>query len=73
MTPSAGVYVPFVGIKCLTSCSPTRGSDILTTSVLVYPLPAALSFTLLTLPLVTVILAVAPDPDPSLFLSGTAL
>ena len=43
------------------------------TSVLLYPLPPDTSFTFVTLPLVTVMSAVAPTPLPSLFLSGTAL
>ena len=73
MTPSAGVYVPFVGINCLTNCSPTRGSEILTTSVGRYPFPPDTSFTFVTLPLATVMSAVAPTPPPSLFLSGTAV
>ena len=73
MSPVEGLYVPFVGINCLTSCSPTRGSAIPTTSVGRYPFPPETSFTFATLPLVTVISAVAPTPPPSLFLSGTAL
>ena len=38
-----------------------------------YPFPADTNLTFVTLPLVTVILAVAPTPDPNLFLSGTAV
>ena len=72
MSPDAGVYVPFVGTKCLTNCSPTRGSAMPTTSSGEYPFPADTNLTFVTLPLVTVISAVAPTPDPSLFLSGTA-
>ena len=72
ISPDAGAYVPFVGINCLTNCSPTRGSAIPTTSVGRYPLPPETSFTFVTLPLVTVISAVAPTPLPSRFLSETA-
>ena len=42
------------------------------TSVLLYPLPPDTSFTFVTLPLVTVMSAVAPTPVPSRFLSETA-
>ena len=73
ISPDAGAYVAVDGIKCFTNCSPTRGSAIPNTSVLLYPLPPDTSFTFVTLPLVTVISAVAPTPLPSLFLSGTAL
>ena len=72
ISPDAGAYVAVDGIKCFTNCSPTRGSAIPNTSVLLYPLPPDTIFTFVTLPLVTVMSAVAPTPLPSLFLSGTA-
>ena len=36
-------------------------------------MPGLTTFTFVTLPLVTVISAVAPTPEPNLFLSGTAV
>ena len=47
-------------------------SVIPNTSFGVYPLPPDTSFTFVTLPLVTVMSAVAPTPVPSRFLSETA-
>ena len=73
MSPVDGLYVPFVGRNGLTNCSPITGLAIPTMSSAVYPLPGLTSFTFVTLPSVTVILAVAPVPDPRLFLSRTAL
>ena len=72
MSPDAGVYVAVDGIKCFTNCSPTRGSAIPNTSVLLYPLPPDTTFAFVTFPPITVISAVTPTPPPSLFLSGTA-
>ena len=56
----------------MTNCSPTRGSDKPSTSSGLYPFPAFTNFTFVTLPPLTVMFAVAPTPDPNLFLSGTA-
>ena len=70
--PSAGVYDAVDGTKCFTNCSPTRGSAMPNTSVLLYPLPPDTTLAFVTCPPVTVISAVTPTPPPNLFLSGTA-
>ena len=69
ISPDAGAYVAVDGRNVLTNCSPILESQRPSTSVLLYPLPAEFNATLVTLPFVTVISAVAPTPDPNLFLS----